>query len=223
MSEGRVMVANLVRKDFLLVKKMAAAFLAVSILVPIILMVNAAQMAGIEIISCLYMVILTEILFMQSVAMEEEKSPKAVALLCAAPYSRKSYIIARYLCYLILYGACLAIYSMIAVIYPRFDYLNITEALTVFLISTVLYGIYTPIVIRYGATKGQLVLSAAILLISMGPAFLVRLFHPDLHHVIELLEGSSIFMIAIIVGISGVVIFTLSMILSIRIFSRKEL
>lgn len=217
------MVANLVRKDFLLVKKMAAAFLAVSILVPIILMVNAAQMAGIEIISCLYMVILTEILFMQSVAMEEEKSPKAVALLCAAPYSRKSYIIARYLCYLILYGACLAIYSMIAVIYPRFDYLNITEALTVFLISTVLYGIYTPIVIRYGATKGQLVLSAAILLISMGPAFLVRLFHPDLHHVIELLEGSSIFMIAIIVGISGVVIFTLSMILSIRIFSRKEL
>lgn len=126
------MVANLVRKDFLLVKKMAAAFLAVSILVPIILMVNAAQMAGIEIISCLYMVILTEILFMQSVAMEEEKSPKAVALLCAAPYSRKSYIIARYLCYLILYGACLAIYSMIAVIYPRFDYLNITEALTVF-------------------------------------------------------------------------------------------
>ena len=217
------MVANLVRKDFLLVKKMAAAFLAVSILVPIILMVNAAQMAGIEIISCLYMVILTEILFMQSVATEEEKSPKAVALLCAAPYSRKSYIIARYLCYLILYGACLAIYSMIAVIYPRFDYLNITEALTVFLISTVLYGIYTPIVIRYGATKGQLVLSAAILLISMGPAFLVRLFHPDLHHVIELLEGSSIFMIAIIVGISGVVIFTLSMILSIRIFSRKEL
>ena len=217
------MVANLVRKDFLLVKKMAAAFLAVSILVPIILMVNAAQMAGIEIISCLYMVILTEILFMQSVAMEEEKSPKAVALLCAAPYSRKSYIMARYLCYLILYGACLAIYSMIAVIYPRFDYLNITEALTVFLISTILYGIYTPIVIRYGATKGQLVLSAAILLISMGPAFLVRLFHPDLHHVIELLEGSSIFMIAIIVGISGVVIFTLSMILSIRIFSRKEL
>ena len=203
------MVANLVRKDFLLVKKMAAAFLAVSILVPIILMVNAAQMAGIEIISCLYMVILTEILFMQSVAMEEEKSPKAVALLCAAPYSRKSYIIARYLCYLILDGASLAIYSIIA--------------LTVFLISAILYGIYTPIMLKYGATKGQLVISAAILLVSMGPTFLVRLFHPDLHHIIEFLQGSSNLMTAIVVGISGVVIFTLSMILSIRIFSRKEL
>ena len=173
------MVANLVRKDFLLVKKMAAAFLAVSILVPIILMVNAAQMAGIEIISCLYMVILTEILFMQSVAMEEEKSPKAVALLCAAPYSRKSYIIARYLCYLIFYGASLAIYSVIAAVYPRVNFL--------------------------------------------GPTFLVRLFHPDLHHIIEFLQGSSNLMTAIVVGISGVVIFTLSMILSIRIFSRKEL
>lgn len=217
------MVANLVRKDFLLVKKMAAAFLAVSILVPIILMVNAAQMAGIEIISCLYMVILTEILFMQSVAMEEEKSPKAVALLCAAPYSQKSYIIARYLCYLIFYGASLAIYSVIAAVYPRFNFLNVTEALTVFLISTVLYGIYTPIMIKYGATKGQLVISAAILLVSMGPTFLVRLFHPDLHHIIEFLQGSSNLMTAIVVGISGVVIFTLSMILSIRIFSRKEL
>ena len=217
------MVANLVRKDFLLVKKMAAAFLAVSILVPIILMVNAAQMAGIEIISCLYMVILTEILFMQSVAMEEEKSPKAVALLCVAPYSRKSYIIARYLCYLIFYGASLAIYSVIAAVYPRFNFLNVTEALTVFLISTVLYGIYTPIMIKYGATKGQLVISAAILLVSMGPTFLVRLFHPDLHHIIEFLQGSSNLMTAIVVGISGVVIFTLSMILSIRIFSRKEL
>lgn len=217
------MVANLVRKDFLLVKKMAAAFLAVSILVPIILMVNAAQMAGIEIISCLYMVILTEILFMQSVAMEEEKSPKAVALLCAAPYSRKSYIIARYLCYLIFYGASLAIYSVIAAVYPRFNFLNVTEALTVFLISTVLYGIYTPIMIKYGATKGQLVISAAILLVSMGPTFLVRLFHSDLHHIIEFLQGSSNLMTAIVVGISGVVIFTLSMILSIRIFSRKEL
>lgn len=217
------MVANLVRKDFLLVKKMAAAFLAVSILVPIILMVNAAQMAGIEIISCLYMVILTEILFMQSVAMEEEKSPKAVALLCAALYSRKSYIIARYLCYLIFYGASLAIYSVIAAVYPRFNFLNVTEALTVFLISTVLYGIYTPIMIKYGATKGQLVISAAILLVSMGPTFLVRLFHPDLHHIIEFLQGSSNLMTAIVVGISGVVIFTLSMILSIRIFSRKEL
>ena len=105
------MVANLVRKDFLLVKKMAAAFLAVSILVPIILMVNAAQMAGIEIISCLYMVILTEILFMQSVAAEEEKSPKAVALLCAAPYSRKSYIINllwRKSCYLLSYRSRLS-------------------------------------------------------------------------------------------------------------------
>ena len=217
------MIANLVRKDFLLVKKMAAAFLAVSILVPLILIVNAPQMAGVEIIACLYMVILTEILFMQFVAAEEEKSPKAVALLCAAPYSRKSYIIARYLCYLIFYGASLAIYSIIAVIYPRFDFLNVTEALTVFLISTILYGIYTPIMIQYGATKGQLVLSAAILLVSMGPTFLVRLFHPNLHHVIELLEAPSTLMLAIVVGISGVVIFTLSMILSIRIFSRKEL
>jgi len=35
---------------------------------------------------------------MQAVATEEEKSQKATALLCAAPYPRKSYVIAKYIC-----------------------------------------------------------------------------------------------------------------------------
>ena len=66
-------------------------------------------------------------------------------------------------------------------------------------------------------------IAAAILLVSMGPTFLVQLLHPDLHHIIEFLQGSSTLMTAILVGISGVAIFMLSMFLSIRIFSRKEL
>lgn len=217
------MIANLVRKDLLLVKKTAAAFLGVSILVPLILIVNSAQMAGIGIIACLYMVILTEIFFMQFVAAEEEKSPKAAALLCTTPYPRKSYIIARYLCYLIFYGGCLAVYSIIAAIYPRFDFLNLMEALTVFLASAVLYGVYTPITIKYGIAKGHLVLAVAILLVSAGPALLAQLFRPDLRYIIELLQNSSTLMISIIIGVSGILIFILSMIISIRIFSKKEL
>lgn len=218
-----MMIANLVRKDLLLVKKTAAVFIGVSILVPLILIFNSAQMAGAGIVACLYMVILTEIFFMQSVAAEEEKSPKAVALLCATPYSRKSYIIARYICYLSFYGGCLAIYTIIAAIYPRFGFLNITEALTVFLASAILYGVYTPITIQYGIAKGHLVLAVAILLVSAGPTLLAQLFHPDLRRIIELLQGTSTLMVSVVVGVSGVVMFMLSMIISIRIFSKKEL
>ena len=97
------MIANLVKKDFLLVKKSVAAFLGISILVPllvIILMRNTTQIQGIGMFVFLYMVILIEVIFMQAVATEEEKSPKAMALLCAAPFPRKSYVIAKYICYI---------------------------------------------------------------------------------------------------------------------------
>lgn len=91
------MISNLIKKDFLLVKKSVAAFLGISILIPllvIILLKNTAQIQGIGMFVFLYMVILMELSFMQSVATEEEKSPKATALLCAAPYPRKSYVTA---------------------------------------------------------------------------------------------------------------------------------
>ena len=86
------MIANLVKKDFLLVKKSIMAFLGISILVPllvIILLRNTTQIQGIGMFVFLYMVILMELSFMQAVATEEEKSPKAIALLCAAPCPRK--------------------------------------------------------------------------------------------------------------------------------------
>ena len=112
-----MMIANLVKKDFLLVKKSIAVFLGISILIPllvVILMKNTTQIQGIGLFVFLYMVILVEVIFMQAVATEEEKSPKATALLCATPYPRKSYVIAKYICYLIFYGVCIAIYSIIA-------------------------------------------------------------------------------------------------------------
>ena len=150
------MIANLVKKDFLLVKKSIVGFLGISILVPllaIILMRNTAQIQGIGMFIFLYMVILMELSFMQAVATEEEKSQKATALLCAAPYPRKSYVIAKYICYLISYGVCAAVYSIIAAVYPRLDFLNIAEALVGFLVGTILYGVYTPVAIKYGITK----------------------------------------------------------------------
>ena len=100
------MIANLVKKDFLLVKKTTVAFLGISVLVPLlatILMRDAAQDKRTELFIFLYMVILVEVMFVQAVATEEEKSPRATALLCAAPYPRKSYVIAKYICYLIFY------------------------------------------------------------------------------------------------------------------------
>ena len=213
------MIANLVKKDFLLVKKSITAFLGISILVPLILLRNITQIQGIGMFVFLYMVILMELSFMQAVATEEEKSPKAIALLCAAPCPRKSYVIAKYICYLIFYGACVAVYSIIAAI----DFLNILEALTVFLVGAILYGIYTPVAIKYGITKARLVFTVAILLVSLGPTLVVQVFHPDMKLILSFMQNTSNMTAPIILGIAGIGVFLLSMIISIRIFVKKEL
>ena len=97
--------------------------------------------------------------------------------LCAAPYPRKSYVIAKYICYLIFYGVCVAVYSIIAAVYPGLGFLNIMEALTVFLVGAILYGIYTPVAIKYGITKARLVFTVAILIVSLGPTLILSLIH----------------------------------------------
>lgn len=220
------MLANLVKKDFLLVKKSIMAFLGISILVPliiIILMRNMTQIQGMGMLVFLYMVILMELSFMQAVATEEEKSPKATALLCAAPYPRKSYVIAKYICYLIFYGVCVAVYSIIAAVYPGRGFLNIMEALTVFLVGAILYGIYTPVAIKYGITKARLVFTVAILIVSLGPTLIFQVFYPDMKLILSFIQNTSNVTVPIILGIVGIGIFLISMTASIRIFVNKEL
>ena len=181
------------------------------------------QIQGMGMLVFLYMVILMELSFMQAVATEEEKSPKATALLCAAPYPRKSYVIAKYICYLIFYGVCVAVYSIIAAVYPGLGFLNIMEALTVFLVGAILYGIYTPVAIKYGITKARLVFTVAILLISLGPTLVVQVFHPDMKLILSFMQNTSNITAPIILGIAGIGVFLLSMIISVRIFVKKEL
>lgn len=87
------MIANLVKKDFLLVKKSIVGFLGISILVPllaIILMRNTAQIQGIGMFIFLYMVILMELSFMQAVATEEEKARKQRRCFAQPPIPEKA-------------------------------------------------------------------------------------------------------------------------------------
>lgn len=219
------MIRHLIKKDFLLVKKSIVTFLGISIIVPLIvifLMETSSPIEGIQMIVFLYMLILLELSFMQAVATEEEKSPKAIALLCAAPYSRKEYIISKYACYLIFYAGCLILYSIIAAVYPKLNFLSISEALIVFLAGSLVYGIYTPIALKYGITKARTVFTLVILLISMGPTIIVNVFHPDMHGLLSLLNASSV-LTALVFGVLGICTFLLSTIVSVKIFIGKEL
>ena len=89
--------------------------------------------------------------------------------------------------------------------------------------GAILYGIYTPIAIKYGITKARLVFTVAILLISLGPTLVVQVFHPDMKLILSLMQNVSSAAVPIILGIVGIGIFLISMTASIRIFVNKEL
>lgn len=151
------------------------------------------------------------------------KSSKAVELLFAAPYPRKSYVIAKYICYLIFYGGCLFVYSIIATVYPGFDFLNISGVLAVFLAGATLYGIYMTVVIKYGATRAWLVFFIAILFASLGPTIVTHVFRTEVKLILSLMQRIPGMMISVILGIAGMGVFLISVIISIRIFVKKEL
>ena len=118
---------------------------------------------------------------------------------------------------------CVAVYSIIAAVYPRLDFLNIAEALVGFLVGTILYGVYTPVAIKYGITKARLVFTAAILLMSLGPILTIKVFRSDITLILSFMQNTSGTLVPIILGIASVGIFLISMIVSIRIFAKKEL
>ena len=92
-----------------------------------------------------------------------------------------------------------------------------------FLVGTILYGVYTPVAIKYGITKARLVFTAAILLMSLGPILTIKVFRSDITLILSFMQNTSGTLVPIILGIAGVGIFLISMIVSIRIFAKKEL
>ena len=89
--------------------------------------------------------------------------------------------------------------------------------------GAILYGVYTPVAIKYGITKARLVFTIAILLVSLGPTLIVQVFHPDMALILSFMKKTSSVIVPIILGIVGVGLFLVSMIISIRIFEKKEL
>lgn len=65
--------------------------------------------------------------------------------------------------------------------------------------------------------------TAAILLMSLGPILTIKVFRPDITLILSFMQNTSGTLVPIILGIAGVGIFLISMIVSIRIFAKKEL
>ena len=214
------MTLRLVKKDFLLSKWQILFTMGLSIILPLLLAANVPIVTGT--VAFIYSVAFTVLICMQSVSMVEAKHPKAVALICAAPYSRNSFVKAKYACILLLFAYCYAAYSLAGFVLPAFEAINLSLALAVLMCVTIIYSVYLPMYFKLGFEKTKFIFFVAIFLIAYVTPLLLNLFESISFDFLSLiLLPASLLNIAMLTV--SIVVLYVSMNLSMKIFSKKEL
>lgn len=142
------MLFQLVKKDFLLIKKYVLIMLTFSILLPIFLLWRLPEYANI--MGFVLITIYSVFMLLQYVAMKETQFPKASALLCALPYSRKEVVLSKYIFSLVIYLVCCLIFGIETLAFPQLGAFKFTMPVMLFLVISIILGIYLPVYYKLG-------------------------------------------------------------------------
>ncbi|MBC6971626.1 ABC-2 transporter permease [Bacillus sp. Xin] len=212
------MLLHLVKKDILLVKKYLLFTLLIVIAIPLFIMARIPEFLGFN--AFLISVIFAEFMLYQYVSMAEMKYPKATALLCGTPYPRSMLIKARYAFLLLIFAYCYVAYTVLALFVPKVEYLTLLSILTALLITTILFGVYTPIQYKLGYERTKYFFSIVIV---ATPFILPALSKVDIKLDFSELSAMSMLAKCLILIVAVIAILCISLIVSIKIYSKKDL
>lgn len=214
------MLLQLVKKDFLIVKKYILFMMLLAVAVPLFLAWRLPEIAGV--ISFIYTVVFTEIIICQAVSAEESKYPKAAALLCSVPYKRSAIVQAKYVFFLLLFAYCWIVYTLMALFVPGVGAIDSTVVLSVLMVGMIAYGIYLPLYFKYGAEKTRFFFMVCIFIAAFGTPLIYNCL-ADLQIDFSLLATIPASVLKLIIVILFAAALGISMAASIRIYSKKEL
>jgi ABC-2 type transport system permease protein len=217
-----MMLLHLIKKDLLLAKTLILLTIAILIAIPLFFAFAATDSMGL--LPFLYMVVLTEIMLLQGISAMEAKNPQASALLCAAPYSRKTLVQAKYAFFVLLFASCYIIYTVLSLIMYPSDMLDPASVLTVLLFSAIIYGVYMPIEFKYGNVKARFIFLALLFVLSLGPMFFVNfLADIDFGAMTANIAAIPNIVKCMVLALLSALAFMASITISIRIVAKKEL
>jgi len=212
------MLLHLVKKDFLLVKKYLPLIMVLPFIMPVIIMVQISQLLGL--IAFMISVIYTVFMLYQYVVMAEMKYPKAEALLCATPYSRSTLVKARYVFLLSIFAYCCVAYNILVLIFAKIEFLTPASYLITLLISVILFGVYAPMQYKLGFEKTKYF----FVIVIMGTPFVIPfLMNANIKLDFTRLSTLPMFVQYLIPIVAIIAILFISMNVSIKIYSKKEL
>lgn len=210
------MLLQLVKKDFLIVKKYVLLMAAVCILFPIFLLWRMPEFAGI--LGFVLVTVFSILMLLQYVSLKETQYPKASTLLCALPFSRKNIVLSRYIFCIAIYFACCLIFGIEALLFPTLQSVSYRVPIVLFLLVSLCLSIYLPIQYKVGYEKTKLFFTVLIMATPVGFAQLMKngiklKFLSNIHPALLLL--GSLIISALLLIISSIV--------SIKIYRKTEL
>jgi hypothetical protein len=215
------MLYSLVKKDFILAKKYLIFLAIFAVAAPIFITAKMDFSSG-SFLGFFVIALLVEYSLFGTVSMLEEKY-KGSALLCATPYTRNALVKAKYIFILVTFILIYIIYTITAFVVPvGIVKLNIYTFGISLLIITIYFGVIMPIQYKFGYGKTQYISYAIIFL---SPFVIPSIFkwlqanNISFHFTISLPEAIQNIVPYVFALLIGVV----SMILSINIYSKKDL
>lgn len=208
---------HLLKKDVLIVKKYVLIMLAAAVLIPLFMLWRAPQYTGalgfmLSVIFCVFMLL-------QYVSLKEYQFPKAAALLCAAPFSRRMIVLSKYVFYMVVYVICCIIYGIETLIVPGLGLCDIKLFVIMFLLTSVFIGIYLPAQYKFGYEKTKF---AFFVVIMASPFILPQLIK------MENVNLDFLSLLSPVLAYGGItllsmVILIVSILLSMRFYSSADL
>ena len=210
------MLLQLVKKDFLIVKKYVLLMAAVCILFPVFLLWRIPEFAGL--LGFVLVTVFSILILLQYVSLKETQYPKASTLLCALPFSRKNIVLSRYIFCIVIYFACCLIFGIESLLFPTLQSIGCRVPIVLFLLVSLCLSIYLPIQYKVGYEKTKLFFTVLIMATPVGFAQLMK-------KGINLKFLSNIPSALLLFGslIISALLLIISSILSIKIYRKTEL
>ncbi|MBV6708629.1 ABC-2 transporter permease [Bacillus thuringiensis] len=215
------MLINLVVKDIMLVKKYFSILLVFAAIAPIYLSTQLKLNDG-GLIGFLLTVVFMEHILFGTISKFEDQY-KGATLLCATPYTRSAFVKAKYLFLLVVF-LCASIIRMItSIIIPSgIENLSINALGITFLVVSILFGILLPFQFKFGFDKTRMISFIVVFLTPfIAPTLIKEIQLSHLNFTLPLPFPSII--MAWMPCLISIVISIISMIISLKIYAKKDL
>lgn len=212
-----MMLFHLIRKDIIIVKKYVLIMVIAAIAIPPFMLWRAPEYTGI--LGFILSIMFSVFMLLQYVSLKEYQFPKAATLLCATPFSRKMMVLSKYIFCIAMYMTCCIIFGIETLFIPGLGTFDVKICMLMFLVVSVFISIYLPVQYKFGYEKTKF---SFVVVIMASPFIFPQLLKMENINIDFLSKTSSFAIYGSIVAFSLVVL-TVSILLSIKIYYDEDL